>query len=153
MPLELLEVPRRPGADQIVGRGDDAHGAFAELAQRKPGSTQRTHPDGEVRTLLQEIYHLIRQRDIERDLRMLRQEGWKQRKVVGGFQSQAATEKEPSMTTSTFWPNGARLAVSLSLMFEGGGQPISGAGGVIPDPIEKGVPDLPTNAFFAYVLR
>ena len=49
-----------------------------------------------------------------------------------------------------FWPNGARLAVSLSLMFEGGGQPISGAGGVIPDPIESGVPDLPTNAFFAY---
>src|SRR5258708_21976189 len=49
-----------------------------------------------------------------------------------------------------FWPNGARLAVSLSLMFEGGGQPISGAGGVIPDPIEKDVPDLPTNAFFAY---
>jgi peptidoglycan/xylan/chitin deacetylase (PgdA/CDA1 family) len=34
-------------------------------------------------------------------------------------------------------------------MFEGGGQPISGAGGVIPDPIEKGVPDLP-NAFCAY---
>jgi len=49
-----------------------------------------------------------------------------------------------------FWPNGARLAVSFSLMFEGGGQPISGAGGVIPDPIAKGVPDLPTNAFFAY---
>jgi len=49
-----------------------------------------------------------------------------------------------------FWPNGARLAMSFSLMFEGGGQPISGAGGVIPDPIEKGVPDLPTNAFFAY---
>jgi hypothetical protein len=54
------------------------------------------------------------------------------------------------MTRSTFWPNGARLAVSLSLMFEGGGQQISGAGGVIPDRIEKGVPDLPTNAFFAY---
>jgi peptidoglycan/xylan/chitin deacetylase (PgdA/CDA1 family) len=70
--------------------------------------------------------------------------------VVGGLHSQAATEKEPSMTTSAFWPNGARLAVSLSLMFEGGGQPISGAGGVIPDPIVKGVPDLPTNAFFAY---
>jgi len=52
--------------------------------------------------------------------------------------------------TRTYWPNGARLAVSLSLMFEGGGQPISGAGGVIPDAIEDGVPDLPTNAFFAY---
>lgn len=52
--------------------------------------------------------------------------------------------------TRTYWPNGARLAVSLSLMFEGGGQPISGAGGVIPEAIEGGVPDLPTNAFFAY---
>ena len=49
-----------------------------------------------------------------------------------------------------FWPNRAQLAVSISLMFEGGGQPISGAGGAIPDPIEKDVPDLPTNAFFAY---
>ena len=35
-------------------------------------------------------------------------------------------------------------------MFEAGGQPISGAGGVIPDPIQHGIPDLPTNAFFAY---
>jgi peptidoglycan/xylan/chitin deacetylase (PgdA/CDA1 family) len=49
-----------------------------------------------------------------------------------------------------FWPNDARLAVSISLMFEGGGQPISGGGGPIPEPIDKGVPDLPTNAFFAY---
>ncbi len=49
-----------------------------------------------------------------------------------------------------FWPNGARLAVSISMMFEGGGQPISGAGGPIPEPIKNGLPDLPTNAFFAY---
>ena len=67
----------------------------------------------------------------------------------------AASAATPTINVSdrnagAFWPNGARLAVSLSLMFEGGGQPISGAGGVIPDPIEKGVPDLPTNAFFAY---
>src|SRR5712671_8039804 len=48
------------------------------------------------------------------------------------------------------WPHGARLAVSFSLMFEAGGQPISGAGGVIPDPIRQGLPDLPTNAFFEY---
>jgi peptidoglycan/xylan/chitin deacetylase (PgdA/CDA1 family) len=53
-------------------------------------------------------------------------------------------------SSSNFWPEGARLAVSFSLMFEGGGQPVSGAGGVIPDPIERGLPDLPTNAFFAY---
>jgi peptidoglycan/xylan/chitin deacetylase (PgdA/CDA1 family) len=67
----------------------------------------------------------------------------------------SADAATPTINTSDrnaggFWPNGARLALSFSLMFEGGGQPISGAGGVIPDPIEKGVPDLPTNAFFAY---
>jgi len=58
---------------------------------------------------------------------------------------------EAMMASDTIlWPNSARLAVSFSLMFEGGGQPISGAGGVIPDPIERGLPDLPTNAFFEY---
>src|SRR5258708_7865513 len=51
--------------------------------------------------------------------------------------------------TST-WPDGARLAVSFSLMFEAGGQPISGAGGVIPDAIQQGIPDLPTNDFCEY---
>jgi peptidoglycan/xylan/chitin deacetylase (PgdA/CDA1 family) len=55
-----------------------------------------------------------------------------------------------STRTSPFWPDEARLAVSFSLMFEAGGQPISGAGGVIPDKIEKDLPDLPTNAFFQY---
>lgn len=55
------------------------------------------------------------------------------------------------MTSSdVLWPSGARLAVSISLMFEGGGQPISGASGVIPDPIQQQLPDLPTNAFFEY---
>ena len=73
----------------------------------------------------------------------------------GGLSSAASAATTTTITTSDrnaagSWPNGARLAVSFSLMFEGGGQPISGAGGVIPDPIEKGVPDLPTNSFFAY---
>ena len=44
-----------------------------------------------------------------------------------------AEGKETIMTDNTsFWPNGARLAISMSLMYEGGGQPISGAPGVIP---------------------
>ncbi|MEC3947881.1 polysaccharide deacetylase family protein [Sphingobium sp. HWE2-09] len=54
------------------------------------------------------------------------------------------------MSDTAFWPGGARLAIALSLMFEGGGQPISGADGPIPEPIQDGLPDLPTNAFFAY---
>jgi peptidoglycan/xylan/chitin deacetylase (PgdA/CDA1 family) len=38
----------------------------------------------------------------------------------------------------------------MSLMYEGGGQPISGAAGVIPDPIRNGLPDMPTNSVFQY---
>lgn len=52
--------------------------------------------------------------------------------------------------TISFWPNNARLAVSFSLMYEGGGQPISGAPGVIPDPIKNNLPDMPTNGVFQY---
>lgn len=55
-----------------------------------------------------------------------------------------------SGNSGTFSPNGARLAISISLMFEGGGQPISGAGGAVPEPIKPGYPDQVTNAFFAY---
>ena len=61
-----------------------------------------------------------------------------------------AQNLQNSSNAKLFWPNGARLAISISLMFEGGGQPISGAGGPIPEPIKDGLPDLPTNAFFAY---
>src|SRR5258708_30759633 len=69
--------------------------------------------------------------------------------LSGGAYAATPSSDASDRAGAGFWPNGARLAVSLSLMFEGGGQPISGAGGVIPDPIAKGVPDLPTNAFFA----
>jgi peptidoglycan/xylan/chitin deacetylase (PgdA/CDA1 family) len=46
--------------------------------------------------------------------------------------------------------DGARLAVSFTFMFGGGGQPISDTGSVMPDSIERGVTDTPTNAFFAF---
>src|ERR1700722_4496685 len=70
--------------------------------------------------------------------------------LTGAVSATTPTINASARNAGDFWPNGARLAVSFSLMFEGGGQPISGAGGVIPDAIEDGVPDLPTNAFFAY---
>jgi peptidoglycan/xylan/chitin deacetylase (PgdA/CDA1 family) len=63
-----------------------------------------------------------------------------------GAETTTATSRKPV----TFWPNGARLAISISLMFEGGGQPISGAGGAVPEPIKPGYPDQVTNAFFDY---
>jgi hypothetical protein len=70
--------------------------------------------------------------------------------VYGDSVNQGATKEARMPDTTSTWPHGARLAVSFSLMFEAGGQPISGAGGVIPDPIQQGLPDLPTNAFFEY---
>jgi peptidoglycan/xylan/chitin deacetylase (PgdA/CDA1 family) len=63
-------------------------------------------------------------------------------------ENRAATS--PSGKPESFWPNGARLAISISLMFEAGGQPISGAGGPLSEPIKPGFPDQPTNAFFEY---
>jgi peptidoglycan/xylan/chitin deacetylase (PgdA/CDA1 family) len=49
-----------------------------------------------------------------------------------------------------FWPNGARLAVTISMQFEAGGQPISGAPGPVTEPIAPGYPDLPQNSFYEY---
>jgi peptidoglycan/xylan/chitin deacetylase (PgdA/CDA1 family) len=52
-----------------------------------------------------------------------------------------------------FWPGGARLAVTVSMQFEAGGQPISGAPGPVSEPIEPGYPDLPQNSFYDYGVR
>jgi peptidoglycan/xylan/chitin deacetylase (PgdA/CDA1 family) len=49
-----------------------------------------------------------------------------------------------------FWPNGARLAVTISMQFEAGGQPISGAPGPVTEPVARGYPDLPQNSFYEY---
>lgn len=54
------------------------------------------------------------------------------------------------ISQEAFWPNGARLAISISLQFEAGGQPISGASGLIPEPIKQDYPDLATNSYFDY---
>jgi peptidoglycan/xylan/chitin deacetylase (PgdA/CDA1 family) len=67
-----------------------------------------------------------------------------------GTEPVLAPAAPPPLKPGSFWPNGARMAVSLSLMFEAGGQPISGAGGFLTEPIQAGLPDLPTNALFAY---
>ena len=69
---------------------------------------------------------------------------------VAAAQGEEAAATSASPRPGTFWPNGARLAISISLMFEAGGQPISGAGGPLPEPIKPGFPDQATNAFFAY---
>src|SRR5258708_19874987 len=57
------------------------------------------------------------------------------------------------MVYTTFWPGDARLAITISIMFEANGQPISGASGPITEPIKPGYPDLATNTYFDYGMR
>jgi peptidoglycan/xylan/chitin deacetylase (PgdA/CDA1 family) len=57
------------------------------------------------------------------------------------------------MSNPEFWPDGARLAVTVSMMFEAGGQPITGASGPVTEPIQPGYPDLPQNSFYEYGVR
>jgi hypothetical protein len=58
------------------------------------------------------------------------------------------------MSTNTeLWPDAARLAVTISMQFEAGGQPISGAPGPVDEPIQPGYPDLPQNSFYEYGVR
>ena len=60
----------------------------------------------------------------------------------------------PDTTPSgPFWPRGARLAITISMQFEAGGQPLSGASGPISEPIRNGYPDLGQNSFYEYGIR
>lgn len=68
--------------------------------------------------------------------------------LAGLLPNEKASNTPP--VQNKFWPNNARLAISISLQFEAGGQPISGASGLIPEPILKGYPDLATNSYFDY---
>src|SRR5258706_14867601 len=68
--------------------------------------------------------------------------------LTGAASAATTTINVSDRNAGGLWPNGARLAVSLSLMFEGCGQPISGAGGYIPYPFRNTDPVLPTNVFF-----
>ena len=75
------------------------------------------------------------------------------RYTAKGHESQSSKHDKNMEDQQSFWPDKARLAISVSLQFEAGGQPISGASGLIPEPIKKGYPDLATNSFFDYGIQ
>ncbi|KAB8198368.1 polysaccharide deacetylase family protein [Lysobacter maris] len=53
-----------------------------------------------------------------------------------------------------FWPNGARLVLSVSMQFEAGGEPDAGADSPFSgNPLPAGVPDLPARTWFQYGYR
>src|SRR5260370_37292979 len=49
----------------------------------------------------------------------------------------------------SFWPDGARLVVSVSMQMEGGAQPASGAESPMPK-IDSKYPDLPASKWYDY---
>jgi len=51
--------------------------------------------------------------------------------------------------TGTFWPNGARMAISVSMQMEAGAQPTSGAESPMPK-IDPKYPDLPASKWYEY---
>lgn len=54
--------------------------------------------------------------------------------------------------SAPFWPNGARMIVSLSLQFEAGGQPDRGANGPWGN-LDTRYPDLPTEKWYEYGIK
>ena len=68
----------------------------------------------------------------------------------------AATGASKMTTTSTsggaFWPNGARLAISISMQFEAGAQPERGASGPFP-PLHPKYADLPMQSWYDYGVK
>src|ERR1700737_5638649 len=58
--------------------------------------------------------------------------------------------KEPRpKSTEGFWPNKARLVISLSMQFETGAQPERGASSPFP-PLDPKYPDLPVQKWYDY---
>ncbi|WP_374420636.1 polysaccharide deacetylase family protein [Chromobacterium sp.] len=68
----------------------------------------------------------------------------------------AATGASKMTATSTsdgaFWPNGARLAISISMQFEAGAQPERGASGPFP-PLDPKYADLPMQSWYDYGVK
>jgi peptidoglycan/xylan/chitin deacetylase (PgdA/CDA1 family) len=53
------------------------------------------------------------------------------------------------LATGAFWPNGARMVISVSMQMEGGAQPTSGAESPMPK-IDPKYPDLPASKWYDY---
>ena len=59
------------------------------------------------------------------------------------------TEAAEMNQTNTFWPNGARMVISVSMQMEAGAQPSSGAESPMPK-IDPKYPDLPVTKWYEY---
>ncbi len=72
--------------------------------------------------------------------------------VTAAGLAMGAAQAQVKAPSAQFWPNGARLVVSLSLQFEAGGQAERGAQGPW-GVLDTKYPDLPTEKWFDYGIK
>jgi len=78
--------------------------------------------------------------------------------VLQSFTSTVSEEEKLFMASATsqskgpFWPDGARLVISISMQMEAGAQPSSGAESPMP-PINPKYPDLPATKWYEYSFK
>jgi peptidoglycan/xylan/chitin deacetylase (PgdA/CDA1 family) len=74
--------------------------------------------------------------------------------ALAGNQTHGLDQENPMSEPDKkeFWPNGARLAISISMQFEAGAQPERGAEGPFP-PLDPKYPDLPMQKWYAYGMK
>src|SRR6266566_10007870 len=63
------------------------------------------------------------------------------------FADSVPEQRKPA--AGTFWPDGARMVISVSMQMEGGAQPSSGAESPMPK-IDSKYPDLPAGKWYDY---
>ena len=68
---------------------------------------------------------------------------------LGVFPAKAKENDGSSTKNQGFWPNGARMVVSVSMQMEAGAQPSSGAESPMPR-IDAKYPDLPASKWYEY---
>ncbi|TDR41607.1 secreted protein [Tahibacter aquaticus] len=75
--------------------------------------------------------------------------------ALGGRADAAPGDSEPPRRgDGKYWPGGERLILSVSMQFEAGGEPDSGADSPFSgNPLPAGVPDLPARTWFQYGYR
>jgi peptidoglycan/xylan/chitin deacetylase (PgdA/CDA1 family) len=67
-----------------------------------------------------------------------------------GFAMKELSNSSAQLTSKgPFWPDGARMVISMSMQMEGGAQPASGAESPMPK-IDPQYPDLPASKWYDY---
>ncbi|MET1114599.1 MAG: polysaccharide deacetylase family protein [Comamonas sp.] len=72
--------------------------------------------------------------------------------VSSGADASAPATPAPQSDAGFFWPNGARLVISISMQFESGAQSEHDNGSPFPA-MDKQFPDLPARTWFEYGVR